>query len=125
MHFLGILVLAIHLLWIVWVILGALVTRNRPFLTAFHILSLSWGIIIESTPLDCPLTLTEQLIGEHAANASYRGSFIAHYLERIVYPDIPEPALVGAGVAVCTFNLGIYVWRYRQWHGRTRPTHGL
>lgn len=120
MHYLGILVLAVHLLWIVWAILGALVTRGRPFLTVFHVLSLIWGIIVELTPVDCPLTMTEQLIEQHARNESYRGSFIRHYLERLVYPDIPVPVLVSAGVVICVFNLSVYIWRYQQWRGRSR-----
>jgi hypothetical protein len=122
MRFFGILVLAVHLLWIVWVIFGALVTRGRPFLTVFHVLSLLWGIIVELTPVDCPLTLTEQLIEEHSGNASYRGSFIGHYLDRLVYPDIPVPVLVSAGVVVCVLNLSVYVWRYKRWRSRTVQT---
>ncbi|MBV8052666.1 MAG: DUF2784 domain-containing protein [Acidobacteriaceae bacterium] len=122
MHYLGILVLAVHLLWIVWVVFGAVITRHRPFLAVFHVLSLLWGIAVELLPVDCPLTVTEQLIEEHAGNGRYRGSFIGHYLERLVYPDIPVPVLVSAGVVVCVLNLSVYVWRYQQWRSRTAQT---
>jgi hypothetical protein len=115
MHFLAALVLAIHLLWIMWVICGAFFTRGRPVLTVFHVVSLAWGIIVELSPLPCPLTLTEQFFEQQAGTGSYRGAFVAHYLDRIVYPDIPESVLVIAGVAICVVNLGIYGWRYRQW----------
>jgi hypothetical protein len=53
-------VLVLHLAWIIWAILGALWTRGRPWLTAFHVLSLIWGIIVEVGPWPCPLTLAEQ-----------------------------------------------------------------
>ncbi len=51
--------LAVHLLWILWVILGCLVTQNRPLLRWVHTLSLFYGILIEILPWPCPLTLVE------------------------------------------------------------------
>jgi hypothetical protein len=39
-------VLAVHLTWIVWVIFGWLVARNRPLLRWFHFGSLIYGIVI-------------------------------------------------------------------------------
>ena len=57
---LAVVALALHLLWIVWVIFGCLVTRNRPLLRWFHILSLLYGILIEIGPWPCPLTIAEQ-----------------------------------------------------------------
>src|ERR1039457_1678539 len=53
-------VLAVHLTWIVWVIFGWLVARNRPVLRWFHFGSLIYGIFIEIAPWPCPLTLLEQ-----------------------------------------------------------------
>ena len=51
--------LAIHLAWILWVIFGVFWTRGRPWLTAFHLASLGWGILVEIGPWPCPLTLFE------------------------------------------------------------------
>lgn len=122
MHFLAALVLALHLLWILWVIFGAFWTRGHTLLILFHILSLAWGIIVELSPLDCPLTVAEQVLAQQAGTASYRGAFIAHYLDHLVYPDLPESVLVAAGVIVCAFNLGIYVWRFQRWRVSRRAT---
>ena len=61
LQLLAAIVLILHLAWIFWVIFGALWTRNRPALTAFHIGSLIWGIVVEVTLLPCPLTDAEQL----------------------------------------------------------------
>lgn len=109
--FLASLVLAVHLLWIVWVILGAFCTQRRTFLAVFHVLSLVWGITVELSPLPCPLTIAEQVLEQQAGAEAYRGAFLLHFLDRVVYPDIPEGLLVAAGVAVCAVNLGVYVWR--------------
>jgi hypothetical protein len=69
------------------------------------------------SPLDCPLTLTQQLFEQQAGTGSYHGAFLAHYLDRLVYPDVPEAALVTVAVAVCVLNLSVYVWRYQRWRG--------
>ena len=114
MEFLASLVLAIHLLWILWVILGAIWTRWRPFLTALHILSLTWGIAVELSPLPCPLTITEQFFEQKAGAEAYRGAFLAHLLDSLVYPNLPEKLLIVVGVAVCTINIGLYIRRYRN-----------
>jgi hypothetical protein len=110
-------VLAIHLAWILWVIFGGFWTRGRPVLSAFHILSLTWGIIVELSPWPCPLTLAEQFFEQRAGEGAYRGAFLMHYIDRLVYPDLPESALVLIGVSVCGLNLVLYVWRY--WKARS------
>ena len=115
MQVLGDVVLIIHLLWILWVIFGAFWTRGRPLLSVFHILSLMWGVIVELSPLPCPLTVAEQFFEQKAGAKTYGGgTFLSSLLDRLVYPDLPEALLVSAGVAVCGFNLMLYGWRYRR-----------
>jgi hypothetical protein len=110
-------VLGVHLLWILWVILGALLTRHRPLLAGLHILSLIYGILIEVGPWTCPITLAEQWLEGKAGMTPYTGSFLVHYLEALVYPNVPQSVLVWGAAAVAAFNLGIYgrrFWRNRQ-----------
>jgi hypothetical protein len=114
MQALATLVLALHLAWILWVVFGALWTRGRVTLSVFHILSLAWGITVELSPWPCPLTLAEQFFEQRAGEAPYHGAFLMYYLDRLVYPDIPETILVAMGVSVCALNLAVYVWRYSK-----------
>lgn len=107
-------VLSVHLAWILWVIFGAMWTQGRPVLAAFHLLSLIWGVIVEVTVLPCPLTLAEQFFEANGGVAAYHGSFVLHYLDLIVYPNLPESVLVYCGVAVCVLNLAIYARRYAR-----------
>lgn len=104
-------VLAFHLLWILWVIFGALWTRGRPWLTAFHIASLIWGMIAEAGPWPCPLTLAENWCESQAGIQPYSGGFLVHYLDRIVYPNISVSFLIACAVLVCAINLAIYLAR--------------
>jgi hypothetical protein len=115
-HFLAVAVLILHLLWILWVIFGALFTRHRPALRYLHIASLVYGVFIEIAPWPpCPLTVLEQVLEERAGILPYHEPFLVHYLEAVIYPDIPLLLLVGCAVAVCALNLGIYAVRY--WRG--------
>ena len=107
--------LALHLLWIVWVIAGVVVTRGRPALAAVHVASLLFGIMIETGPWPCPLTLAEQWAQEKAGITPYQEGFIIHYLEALVYPDVPQEWLTRGAVAVCLALLGVYGRRWWRW----------
>lgn len=106
------LVLGLHSLWMVWVSLGWLATRRRTLLRWLHIISLIYGIGIEVGPWPCPLTLLEQWLQERAGIAPYPESFLVHYFQELVYPDVSQTLLVWCACAVCVFNLGIYVRRF-------------
>ncbi len=112
-------VLALHLLWILWVMFGWVLTRGRPVLTAVHVASLVWGIIAELGPWPCPLTLAEQWLEQRAGSGGYQGGFLVHYLDRIVYPDLPEAVVGWTGAAVCVAILGVYGRRLVKWRLRT------
>lgn len=110
--------LAVHLSWILWVILGALITRRRRLLRALHIASLVYSILIEVLPWPpCPLTLLEQWLEDRAGITAYHGPFLVHYLDALVYPNVPEELLISLAVAVCVFNLVLYGFRYARREG--------
>ncbi|HEV2463563.1 MAG TPA: DUF2784 domain-containing protein [Acidobacteriaceae bacterium] len=108
-------ILCIHLLWIAAVIIGAAFTRGRPVWTALHVASLLWGIIVEVLPITCPLTMAEQYFETRAGLPTYHGSFLMHYLDAIIYPNLPWWLVATVGVLICALNLGIYGWRFIVW----------
>jgi hypothetical protein len=114
-------VLALHLLWLLFVAFGALFTARRRLLTALHVVALTWGIAVEAGPWPCPLTTVEQRLLETAGEQAYTRSFLAHYLDRLVYPDIPERVLVGGAIAVCVLNLCVYAYRFIAAKRRRSP----
>jgi hypothetical protein len=105
---LAVCVLAIHTLFIAWVIFGALLTRSRPVLRWLHIASLVWGILIELAPWPCPLTLLENWLEAKAGVEPYQGGFLLHYLDRLVYPNIDATVLTVVAVLVCVLNLAFH-----------------
>ena len=115
-------VLTLHLLWIVWILVGWLFTRGRPVLTAVHVASLAWGIIAELGPWPCPLTLLEQWLEAQSGAAAYQGAFLVHYLDKVVYPGLPEAVVSWAGAGVCCVILAVYGWRIAAWARHQRDT---
>jgi hypothetical protein len=107
-------VIAIHLAWILWVIFGWVFTRRRPWLRGFHILSLVYGILVESFPFPCPLTLAEDWCDRRAGITPYRQTFLIHFLGRLVYPNVSQALITWTAVPVCVFIMGIYVARFRR-----------
>jgi hypothetical protein len=114
MRLLAALVLAFHLVWILWVIFGAVWTRGRKWLTGFHIASIVWGMIAEAGPWPCPLTILEDHLEAGAGIQPYNGGCLVHYLDAIMYPNLSVGVIIGFAVAVCAANLLIYVWRLVQ-----------
>ena len=100
-------ILGLHLLFILWIVFGAAVTRRRPVLRWLHLGSLVWGILIEILPWTCPLTWAENWLETRAGIAPYQGGFMLHYLDALIYPNIPPGLLTGFGVAVCIVNFDL------------------
>ena len=106
--------LVLHLLFILWVMLGGLLTRRRRRLAWAHIGSLVYAIVIQVGPWPCPLTLAKQYFQSRAGKTPYEESFLVHYLEALIYPDMPPRLLATLACAVCVFNLGIHLRRWRR-----------
>jgi len=114
---LAICVLSLHLVFILWVMFGVLIARRRPVLRWLHIASLIWAILVEVFPWTCPLTFLENWFEGRAGIQSYQGGFLLHYLDAVVYPDVSPLLLTIVAVAICAFNLAVYVhffWRRRM-----------
>ena len=110
----AIIVLALHLAFILWVMFGALFTRGRPALRRLHIVSFVWGLVIEILPWTCPLTYAENWLEQRAGIAPYEGGFLLHYLDALVYPNVPPLLLTVAAAVVMAANIAIYWKRGRR-----------
>ena len=107
---LAITVLVVHLGFISWVIFGALFTRGRKRLAWAHGVCLVYGLVIEIVPWPCPLTLAENWFEVQAGRSPYSGPFLLHYLDAVVYPNVPPQLLIWGAAGVLAVN-GIVYWR--------------
>lgn len=104
-------VLSLHAAYIAWIICGAFFTRRRTRLAALHVATLVYGVIVEIFDLWCPLTALEIWFETRAGVSLYRGPFLLHYLDALIYPNVPANLLIAGAVAFCLLNLCIYARR--------------
>src|SRR5260370_37376956 len=101
----------LHLLFILWVLFGALLARSRPWLRWLHIACLVWGVLIAILPWPCPLTPLENWLERRAGGEAYPGGFFLPYLGALLYPHISPLLLTPVCISTCALNLGLYVLR--------------
>ncbi len=101
----------IHFLWILFLIFGALLGVRSKAIRVIHIFGLAFAFILQIFSWYCPLTYLEVwLRALHDPGSSYAGSFIIHYLEKIVYLEISQTVLFVMTICVGGITLWVY-WR--------------
>ncbi len=110
-------VVAVHLSFIVFVVLGGLLAlrwRRMPWL---HLPAALWGAASELFGWFCPLTPLESWLRQASGAGGHSGSFIEHYLLPILYPaELTREVQFVLAALVIVVNLATYalVW----WHRR-------
>jgi hypothetical protein len=103
-------VVIIHFLWIVFLIFGGLLGRRNRAIRIFHIAGLTCALVIQVSGWYCPLTDVEVwLRSQHRQGLSYKGSFIVHYVEQLVYIEVPHWSIVVLTAMLCAFNGWLYL----------------
>jgi hypothetical protein len=113
-------VLAAHLAFIAFAVLGGIAALRWPRIAWLHLPALAWAGWSALAAAPCPLTPLEQHLRALAGEPGYTGGFIAHYLEPLIYPPgLTRPVQGAAGVALVTANALIYAFALRR---RARST---
>ena len=103
------LTLILHLIFILFVVLGGLLFFIFPKIIFIHLPALIWGIYVEFTSSICPLTDLENWFLDQAGLMTYDNHFINHYLFPIIYPEGLTPDIqTYIGVILIVINVGIY-----------------
>ena len=114
---------ALHLGFVVFVVLGGLLVLRWPRLAWVHLPAAAWGAWIECAGWICPLTPLENRLRERAGEAAYAGSFVDQYLMPVLYPSaLTREVQWALGAFVILINVAVYfaVWR-RRGRGSRRP----
>ena len=93
-------VVVMHLGFMVFVALGALLVWRWPRLAWAHLPALAWGAGSLSVGLACPLTAAEKAMRRRAGDEDYQGGFVDHYVEDVVYPEEYSSALRALAVVL-------------------------
>jgi hypothetical protein len=103
------LVLVLHLSFVIFVLLGALLVLRWPWLAWLHLPAAIWGVLIEYAGWICPLTPLEISLRSLGGEAGYSGGFIEHYIQPVLYPaGLTRAAQFGLGSVALILNLVVY-----------------
>jgi hypothetical protein len=78
---------AVHVAFVLFVILGGLVVARWRRVAWVHIPAAAWAAWVEFAGWLCPLTPLENWLREEGGGTAYTSGFIEHYLLPILYPE--------------------------------------
>lgn len=107
-------VLLLHILFVAFVVFGLLLifagklrgwswVRN-PWFRLAHLIAISVVVILSWFGIICPLTTIEMTLRSRGGGAVYPGAFISHWLETLLYYQLPAWVFV-----VCYMIFGVIV----------------
>ena len=107
--FLADLLVVFHLVFILYVMAGALLIYKWPKTLWLHLPACFWRKTGAFTGWICPLTPWEIHLWILAGEEGYTGSFIEHYLIPIIYPSgLTREVQMVLGGTVLIVNLSLY-----------------
>jgi hypothetical protein len=75
-----------------------------------HLSGLFFAILIQTFGWYCPLTHLEfWLRSRHNRSVAYAGSFIIHYVEKLVYLEISPTGILLTTIGLVIINLWVYL----------------
>ena len=108
------LVLLTHIAFVGFVVVGLLVILGggyrgwkwirNPWFRAAHLAAIALVVVQAWFGIVCPLTVLEMHLREAAGDSTYGGTFIAHWLRRLLFYDAPPWAF---GVCYTLFGLAV------------------
>jgi hypothetical protein len=105
----------VHLAFLLFVVFGAILGRRSLGWRVAHVVVMIYGVSIEVFYWYCPLTYLEQYLRRASGGSSYEEPFIVHYLNQIIYLEVPQWSLILAAVVVLAVNAAIYVrWSHKS-----------
>jgi Protein of Unknown function (DUF2784) len=119
------LILALHLVFVLFVVAGGLLVVRWPRIAWLHIPAAIWGVLIEFTGWICPLTPLENSMRTRGGEAGYNGGFIEHYIQPLLYPaGLTRSTQVVLGSLVLALNLTAYAIMVSRMRRQELPSRG-
>ena len=108
-------VVAAHLGFVLFVVLGGFLLRRWRRLIYLHIPTAIWGALIEFAGWICPLTPLENYLRRLGGQAGYSGGFVEHYIIPVLYPhELTRGTQYVLGGFVVAVNLAAYWWAFHK-----------
>jgi len=107
-------VVLIHLLWIVFLVFGMIPGARWAWVKWTHLGALVFSIALQLFGWVCPITHLEAWLRTAGGATPYEGTFIRHYLERVVYAQLPPNAIFLGTLIIAGVTLWVYFGRRRR-----------
>ena len=108
------LIVIFHFLWILFLLFGFILSRGRRWLRWLHWVALVFSFLLAVCNWYCPLTYLEFWLDQkHDPDLTYTGSFIAHYLEKIIYLNVSPKTLFFLTMLMIIINIFGYIFFHR------------
>ncbi len=102
-------IVLIHFLWIIFLIFGAFIGRKYRTIKIFHIAGLGFAVIMQIFGWYCPLTHIEIWLRErHNPYLTYSGSFIIHYVGKLIYIGLSPTIILVLTVILISISAYLY-----------------
>lgn len=108
------LVVVLHLVYVAFVAVGAVLAWRWRRLVSLHLVALTVAFVSVTVGFDCPLTNLEKWLRRLAGDHPYEGSFIGHYILGTVFPRGHDRLVQGIVVVVVLVVYGTVVVRSRS-----------
>lgn len=112
-------IVVLHFVWILFMLLGFILTIWGFFWKGFfelwlfrtlHLCGIFYVSLLAILREYCPLTILENISRlKYNPETIYPGSFIAHYIEKLVYPDVNPLILIIGTIFIAVFTLVIFI----------------
>ena len=114
------LVLAVHGLFVAFVVFGGLLALWKRWIAYLHLPALARGALVIGMGWICPLTPLEISLRQQAGQQGYGGGFIEHYVLALIYPEgITRGTQIVLAALLIVGNVIVYaLWARR---GRRQP----
>lgn len=108
------LTLLVHLIFVLFVVFGGLLTLRWRRIPWIHVPSVLWSVLIEFAGWFCPLTPLENLFIQKGGDLGYNTGFMEHYIIALLYPTVlTRKTQVFIGLFVLIANISLYFWIFR------------
>ncbi|MCD6107100.1 MAG: DUF2784 domain-containing protein [Caldisericaceae bacterium] len=112
-------IVIIHFAWILFMLIGFIVTLcsfskkkfwDRWLFRTIHLFGIVYVSSLAIMRKDCPLTLLENALrAKYNSALIYPGSFMVYYVEKFVYPDVNLFLILIPTAFIAIFSIAIFI----------------
>lgn len=111
-------VVALHLAFVAFVVLGGLLALRWRGVVRLHLPAAAWGVAIEWCGWVCPLTPLENWLRRLGGEAGYAGGFLERYALAVLYPEgLTRETQIALGCVALSVNVAVYATLWSRGRG--------